>query len=130
MGDATPMEFISNHQNWSHATQESTYVSTGARVYPEHIGYWQDMGENGYPLYLGSVLVNDMVARHPGCDRPLSPWSCETVEKHGRHVHILNKPEQLRGPQSPHRKDGTQNWEAVVAGPSVVACVLRQKGAA
>ena len=76
------------------------------------------------PLYLGSVLVNDMVARYPGCDRPLTPWSCETVEKLGRHVHILNKPEQLRGPQGPHRKDGTQNREAEVVGLSVVACVL------
>jgi hypothetical protein len=75
------------------------------------------------PLYLGSVLINDMVVRHPGCDRPLTPWSCETVEKHGRHIHILNKPAQLRGPISPHRKEGTQNWEAGISVPSIVACV-------
>ena len=64
-----------------------------------------------------------MVVRHPGCDRPLTPWSCETVEKHGRHILILNKPEQLRGLVSPHRKDGTQNWRAGISGPSIVACV-------
>ena len=69
------------------------------------------------------MFVNDMAVRQPGCDRPLTPWSCETVEKHGRHIHFLNKPEQLRGLASPHRKDGTQNWEAGISGPSVVACV-------
>jgi hypothetical protein len=77
-----------------------------------------------FTLYLGSVVINHMVVRNPGCDRPLTPWSCETVEKHGRHIHILHKPEQLRGLVSPHRKDGTQNWEAGIFGPSVVACVL------
>ena len=46
------------------------------------------------------------------------PW-----DSAGRHVYILNKPEQLRGPLSPHRKAGTQNWEAGISGPSVVACV-------
>jgi len=64
-----------------------------------------------------------MVVRNPGCDRPLTPWSCETVEKHGRHIHILNKPEQLRGLVSPHRKDGTQNGEAEISGPSIVVRV-------
>jgi len=64
-----------------------------------------------------------MVGRNPGCDRPLSPWSCEAVEKHGRHIHLLYKPEQLRGLVNPHRKDGTQNWEAGIVGASVVACV-------
>ena len=64
-----------------------------------------------------------MVVRNPGCDRPLTPWSCETIEKHGRHTHILNKPEQLRGFVRLHRKEGTQNWEAGIFGPSVVACV-------
>jgi len=41
----------------------------------------------------------------------------------GRHAFILNEPEQLRGPLSSHRKDGTQNWEAGISGPSVVAYV-------
>ena len=75
------------------------------------------------PLYLSSMLVNDTVVRRSGCDRPLAPWSCETVEKHGRHIHILNKPEQLRGLAIPHRKDGTQDEEAGFSEPSVVACV-------
>src|SRR5207244_119608 len=74
-----------------------------------------------------------MVARQLGRDRPLSPWSCETVEKLGGHVHILNKPEQLRGPLSPHRKDGTQNEEAGPYRQSVSArlssSVLRRLGA-
>ena len=74
-------------------------------------------------LYLGSLVIIHMVVLNPGCDRPLTPWSCETVEKHGRHIHILHKPEQLRGLASPHRKDGTQNWEAGIFGPSVVACM-------
>jgi len=79
------------------------------------------------------VFVNDMVARQLGRDRPLSPWSCETVEKLGGHVHILNKPEQLRGPLSPHRKDGTQNEEAGPYRQSVSArlssSVMRPLGA-
>ena len=69
------------------------------------------------------MLVNDTVVRRSGCDRSLTPWSCETVEKHGHHIHILNKPEQLRGLVSPHRKDGTQNEDAGFSEPSVVACV-------
>ena len=84
-------------------------------------------------MYLCSVFVNDMVARQLGRDRPLSPWSCETVEKLGGHVHILNKPEQLRGPLSPHRKDGTQNEEAGPYRQSVSArlssSVMRPLGA-
>lgn len=64
-----------------------------------------------------------MIGRNPGCDRSLSPWSCEAVEKHGRHIHLLHKPEQLRGLVSPHRKDGTQKSETGIVGASVVACV-------
>jgi hypothetical protein len=64
-----------------------------------------------------------MAVRNPGCGWRLTPWSCETVDKHGRHIHILNKFEQLRGPVNPHRKDETQNWEAGVSDSLVVACV-------
>lgn len=64
-----------------------------------------------------------MVVRNPGYDTPLTAWSCEAVEKHGRHVHILHKPEQLRGLVSPRRKDETQSWEAGIFGPSAEACV-------
>ncbi len=70
------------------------------------------LGAKKVAVYLCSVVSNHMVVRNPGCDRPLSPWSCETVEKHGHHIHILHKLEQLRGLVSPHRKDETQNWEA------------------
>jgi hypothetical protein len=35
---------------------------------------------------------------------------------------ILNKPKQLRGPLSPHRKDGTQDGEGV----AIVRAVLAQ----
>ena len=63
-------------------------------------------------LYLGSVFVDDMSLGNPDVidrrDRGLQrPWGSE-----GRHVYILNKPEQLRGPLSPHRKAGTQKREA------------------
>jgi len=77
----------------------------------------------GGALYLSSVLVHDMSSGNPDvtdrwCRGLQRPW-----DSAGRHVYILNKPEQLRGPLSPHRKDGTQNWEAWISGPSVVACV-------
>ena len=41
------------------------------------------------------------------CRGPQRPW-----DSAGRHVYSLNKPEQLHGPLSPHRKDGTQNGMA------------------
>ena len=69
------------------------------------------------------MLANDTVVLRSECDRSLTPWSCETVEKHGHYIHTLNEPEQLRGLVSPHRKDGTQNEEAGFSEPSVVACV-------
>ena len=53
-----------------------------------------------------------MASWQPGHDRPLLPWSPETVPQQGRHVHILDEPEQLRGPLSPHRKDGIQDGES------------------
>lgn len=61
----------------------------------------------------GNPDVTDRSSR--GLQRP---W-----DSAGRHVYILNKPEQLRGPSCPHRKAGTQNWEAGIFGPSVLACV-------
>jgi hypothetical protein len=63
-------------------------------------------------LYLGSVFVDDMSLGNPDvidrCDRGLQrPWGSEV-----HHVPILNKPEQLRGPLSPHCKTGIQTREA------------------
>jgi len=74
-------------------------------------------------LYLSSVLVHDMSSGNPDvtdrwCRGLQRPW-----DSAGRHVYILNKPEQLRGPLSPHRKAGTQNRETGFSGPSVMACV-------
>jgi len=74
-------------------------------------------------LYLSSVFVHDMSSGNPDvtdrwCRGLQRPW-----DSAGHHVYILNKPEQLRGPLSPHRKAGTQNWGAWISGPSVVACV-------
>ena len=54
-----------------------------------------------------SVGNPDMIDRRSrGLQRP---W-----DSMAHHVHILNKPEQLRGPQSPHRKAGPQTREARV----------------
>lgn len=64
-----------------------------------------------------------MASWQPGHDRPLLPWSSETVPQQGRHVHILDEPEQLRGPLSPHRKDGIQDGEAGASHSSELARV-------
>lgn len=89
------------------------------------IGKAQGTGSGvcGGALYLSSVLVHDMSLGNPDvtdrwCRGLHRPW-----DSAGRHGYILNKPEQLRGPLSPHRKAGTQNREAGICGPSVLACV-------
>jgi hypothetical protein len=74
-------------------------------------------------LYLTSVFFHDMSSGNPDVIDRRSRGLQRPWDSAGRHVYILNKPEQLRGPLSPHRKDGTQNWEAGISGPSVVACV-------
>ena len=76
-----------------------------------------------YALYLSSMFVHDMPSGNPDMTDRSSRGLQRPWDSAGRHVYILNKPEQLRGPLSPHRKDGTQNWEAGISGPSVVACV-------
>ena len=74
-------------------------------------------------LYLKLVIVHDMPSGNPDVTDRSSRGLQRPWDSAGRHVYILNKPEQLRGPLSPHRKAGTQNWEAGIFGPSVVACV-------
>ena len=74
-------------------------------------------------LYLKLVFVHDMPSGIPDVTDRRSRGLQRPWDSAGRHVYIRNKPEQLRGPLSPHRKDGTQNWEAGISGPSVVACV-------
>ena len=74
-------------------------------------------------LYLTSVFVHDMSSGNPDVTDRSSRGLQRPWDSAGRHVYILNKPEQLRGPRSPHRKARTQNWEAGIFGPSVVACV-------
>jgi hypothetical protein len=78
---------------------------------------------NAGALYLKSVFVHDMSSGNPDVIDRSSRGLQRPWDSAGRHVYFLNKPEQLRGPLSPHRKDGTQNWEAGISGPSVVACV-------
>ena len=74
-------------------------------------------------LYLTSVFVHDMPSGNPDVTDRSSRGLQRPWDSAGRHVYILNKPEQLRGPLSPHRKAGPQNREAGISCPSVVACV-------
>ena len=69
------------------------------------------------------MFVHDMSSGNPDVTDRSSRGLQRPWDSAGRRVYILNKPEQLRGPLSPHRKDGTQNWEAEISGQSVVACV-------
>ena len=69
--------------------------------------------ENG-SLYLSSVFIHDMSVGNPDVIDRRSRGLQRPWDSMAHHVHILNKPEQLRGPQSPHRKAGPQNREARV----------------
>ena len=74
-------------------------------------------------LYLNSVFVHDMSSGNPDVTDRSSRGLQRPWDSAGHHVYILNEPEQLRGPLSPHRKTGTQNGEAGGSDLSIVACV-------
>ena len=63
-------------------------------------------------LYLSAELRDGMVSWQPGRGRPRTPWSSRPCSSKVAASFLLNKPEQLRGPLSPYRKDGTQNGDA------------------
>jgi len=65
-------------------------------------------------LYLSSAFVNDMSRGNPDVIDRRSRGLQRPWDSQGRHVSILNKPEQLRGPLSPYCKAGTQSGEARV----------------
>src|SRR5882762_11177460 len=69
-------------------------------------------------LYLNSVSLHDLSSGSPDVTDQHSRGLQRPWDSAGHPVYILNKPEQLRGLWSPHRKDGTQNVEAGCSGLS------------
>ena len=80
--------------------------------------------KSGVALYLSSAFVNDMSRGNPDVIDRRSRGLQRPWDSQGRHVSILNKPEQLRGSLSPYCKAGTQSGEARVPHQVVTAWML------